>query len=241
MVLPEFAASPWLELVLATPVVFWCAWPFHRAAAVNARHLASTMDTLVSIGVLAAWGYSVVELLQGGMHLYFEVASVVTTFLLVGRFLEARAKDSGKDALRSLLDLGAKDVSVLRIDPQSRITSELRIPVDQLVVGDQFVVRPGEKVATDGIVRDGSSAVDASLVTGESTPVDVSPGDDVTGGSINTHRTHRRRGPQGRRRHDARRHPAPRRDRPDRQGRRPAPRRPRLRDLRARSSSSSRS
>ena len=133
------------------------------------------MDTLVSIGVLAAWGYSVVELLQGGMHLYFEVASVVTTFLLVGRFLEARAKDSGKDALRSLLDLGAKDVSVLRIDPQSRITSELRIPVDQLVVGDQFVVRPGEKVATDGTVRDGSSAVDASLVTGESTPVDVSP------------------------------------------------------------------
>jgi Cu+-exporting ATPase len=186
MVLPSFGASPWLQLLLATPVVFWCAWPFHRAAAVNARHLASTMDTLVSLGVLAAWGYSVVELLQGGMHLYFEVASVVTTFLLVGRFLEARAKDSGKDALRSLLDLGAKDVSVLRIDPQSRITSELRIPVDQLVVGDQFVVRPGEKVATDGVVRDGSSAVDASLVTGESTPVDVSPGDDVTGGSINT-------------------------------------------------------
>ncbi|WP_256794359.1 cation-translocating P-type ATPase [Terrabacter sp. Ter38] len=186
MVLPTFGASPWLELLLATPVVFWCAWPFHRAAAVNARHLASTMDTLVSLGVLAAWGYSVVELLQGGMHLYFEVAAVVTTFLLVGRFLEARAKDSGKDALRSLLDLGAKDVSVLRIDPQSRITSELRIPVDQLVVGDQFVVRPGEKVATDGTVRDGSSAVDASLVTGESTPVDVSPGDEVTGGSINT-------------------------------------------------------
>ncbi len=186
MVLPTFAASPWLELALATPVVFWCAWPFHRAAAVNARHLASTMDTLVSLGVLAAWGYSVVELLQGGMHLYFEVASVVTTFLLVGRFLEARAKDSGKDALRSLLDLGAKDVSVLRIDPRSRITSETRIPVGELVVGDQFIVRPGEKVATDGVVRDGSSAVDASLVTGESTPVDVSPGDPVTGGSINT-------------------------------------------------------
>ena len=186
MVLPAFGASPWLQLLLATPVVFWCAWPFHRAAAVNARHLASTMDTLVSIGVLAAWGYSVVELLRGGMHLYFEVASVVTTFLLVGRFLEARAKDSGKDALRSLLDLGAKDVSVLRIDPQSRITTELRIPVDELVVGDQFVVRPGEKVATDGTVRDGSSAVDASLVTGESAPVDVSPGDEVTGGSINT-------------------------------------------------------
>ncbi len=186
MVLPSFGASPWLQLLLATPVVFWCAWPFHRAAAVNARHLASTMDTLVSIGVLAAWGYSVVDLLQGGIHLYFEVASVVTTFLLVGRFLEARAKDSGRDALRALLDLGAKDVSVLRIDPQSRITSETRIPVDALVVGDQFIVRPGEKVATDGVVRDGSSAVDASLVTGESTPVDVSRGDDVTGGSINT-------------------------------------------------------
>jgi P-type Cu+ transporter len=186
MVLPSFAASPWLQFVLATPVVFWCAWPFHRAAAVNARHLASTMDTLVSIGVLAAWGYSVVELLAGGMHLYFEVAAVVTTFLLTGRFLEARAKDSGKDALRSLLDLGAKDVAVLRIDPQTRITSEARIPVSQLVVGDHFLVRPGEKVATDGVVLDGSSAVDASLVTGESTPVDVSPGDAVTGGSINT-------------------------------------------------------
>ncbi|TQM64800.1 heavy metal translocating P-type ATPase [Humibacillus xanthopallidus] len=186
MVLPTFAASPWLQFLLATPVVFWCAWPFHRAAAVNARHLASTMDTLVSIGVLAAWGYSVVELIAGGPHLYFEVAAVVTTFLLTGRFLEARAKDSGKDALRSLLDLGAKDVAVLRIDPQSRITSESRIPVAQLVVGDQFIVRPGEKVATDGVVLDGSSAVDASLVTGESTPVDVSPGDDVMGGSINT-------------------------------------------------------
>ncbi|MBC9819875.1 cation-translocating P-type ATPase [Terrabacter sp. MAHUQ-38] len=186
MVLPTFGASPWLQLVLATPVVFWCAWQFHRAAAVNARHLASTMDTLVSLGVLAAWGFSVVELLQGGMHLYFEVAAVVTTFLLLGRFLEARAKDSGKDALRSLLDLGAKDVAILRIDPRSRITSETRIPVDQLVVGDRFIVRPGEKVATDGIVRDGSSAVDASLVTGESTPVDVSPGDEVTGGSVNT-------------------------------------------------------
>jgi Cu+-exporting ATPase len=189
MVLPSFAASPWLQLVLSTPVVFWCAWPFHRAAAVNARHLASTMDTLVSIGVLAAWGYSVVELLThpgSGGHLYFEVAAVVTTFLLVGRFLEARARDSGKDALRSLLDLGAKDVAVLRIDPRSRTTTETRIPVDQLVVGDHFLVRPGEKVATDGVVLDGSSAVDASLITGESTPVDIAVGDPVTGGAINT-------------------------------------------------------
>ncbi|MEW1955844.1 heavy metal translocating P-type ATPase [Terrabacter sp. NPDC080008] len=186
MVLPAFAASPWLQFLLATPVVFWCAWPFHRAAAVNARHLASTMDTLVSLGVLAAWGYSVVELLQGGMHLYFEVAAVVTTFLLTGRFLEARAKDSGRDALRSLLDLGAKDVSVLRIDPRTRVTGETRIPVGELVVGDHFVVRPGEKVATDGVVIEGSSAVDASLVTGESTPVDVAAGDEVTGGAVNS-------------------------------------------------------
>ena len=187
--LPSLAASPWLQLLLSTPVVLWCAWPFHRAAAVNARHLASTMDTLVSLGVAAAYGYSVVELLTGTgdeTHLYFEVAAVVTTFLLAGRFLEARAKDSGKDALRSLLDLGAKDVAVLRIDPQTRTTSETRVPVEQLVVGDQFIVRPGEKVATDGVVLDGSSAVDASLVTGESTPVDVGPGDAVTGGSVNT-------------------------------------------------------
>ena len=188
MLLPSLGASPWLQLLLSTPVVLWCAWPFHRAAAVNARHLASTMDTLVSLGVAAAYGYSVVELLTGGgeMHLYFEVAAVVTTFLLAGRFLEARAKDSGKDALRSLLDLGAKDVAVLRIDPQTRTTSETRVPVEHLAVGDQFIVRPGEKVATDGVVLDGSSAVDASLVTGESTPVDVAPGDSVTGGSVNT-------------------------------------------------------
>jgi Cu+-exporting ATPase len=186
MVLPTFALNPWLQFLLATPVVFWCAWPFHRAALVNARHLASTMDTLVSLGVLAAYGYSVAAMLGGEMHLYYEVAAVVTTFLLTGRFLEARAKDSGRDALRSLLDLGAKDVAVLRIDPQSRITSERRVPIEDLVVGDQFIVRPGEKVATDGVVLDGQSAVDASLVTGESTPVDVAPGDAVTGGSINT-------------------------------------------------------
>ncbi len=186
MVVPTFGANPWLQLVLATPVVAWCALPFHRAAYVNARHLASTMDTLVSIGVLAAYLYSVVALLAGQAHLYFEVAAVVTTFLLTGRYLEARAKDSGKDALTSLLDLGAKDVAVLRIDPRSRITTETRIPVEQLVVGDHFIVRPGEKVATDGTVLDGSSAVDASLVTGESTPVDVTAGSPVTGGSINT-------------------------------------------------------
>ena len=186
MVVPAFPASPWLQLILATPVVGWCAWPFHRAAAINARHLASTMDTLVSLGVLAAYLYSLIALLAGQRHLYFETAAVVTTFLLVGRFLETRAKDSGKDALRSLLDLGAKDVSVLRVDPRTRITGEQRVPVEQLAVGDQFLVRPGEKVATDGIVRDGSSAIDASLVTGESAPVDVTVGDAVTGGTINT-------------------------------------------------------
>jgi len=189
MLAPEHPVSGWLQLALATPVVVWCAWPFHRAAAVSARHLASTMDTLVSLGVLAAYGYSVVELLldpAGGRHLYFEVAAVVTTFLLLGRSLEARARESGRDAMRALLDVGAKDVSVLRIDPQTRITSESRIPIEQLVVGDQFIVRPGEKVATDGRVLDGTSAVDASLVTGESTPVDVSPGSEVPGGSINT-------------------------------------------------------
>ncbi len=185
MVLPSFSAGPWLEFLLATPVVAWCAWPFHRAAYVNAKHLASTMDTLVSIGVLAAYGYSIVELLSGGTHLYFEVAAVVTTFLLLGRFLEARAKDSGRDAVRSLLDLGAKDVAILRIDPRTRITGETRIPIERLAVGDQFVVRPGETVATDGIVLEGGSAIDASLVTGESTPVDVTAGDLVIGGSIN--------------------------------------------------------
>ncbi|WP_347354759.1 heavy metal translocating P-type ATPase [Intrasporangium sp.] len=186
MVLPDFPASPWLQLVLTTPVVAWCAWPFHRAAAVNARHLASTMDTLVSLGVLAAYLYSTVALFAGGTHHYFETAAVVTTFLLVGRFLEARAKDSGREALRSLLDLGAKDVSLLRVDPRTRVTSEHRVPVEQLVVGDQFLVRPGEKVATDGVVRDGASAIDTSLVTGESAPVDVRAGDAVTGATINT-------------------------------------------------------
>jgi Cu+-exporting ATPase len=185
MVLPKFSAGPWLELVLTTPVVVWCAWPFHRAAALNARHLSSTMDTLVSIGVLAAYLYSVGALLAGQEHLYFETAAVVTTFLLVGRFLEARAKASGHDALRSLLELGAKDVSVLRIDPRTRVTAETRIPTQDLVVGDQFIVRPGEKVATDGMVLDGTSAIDASLVTGESVPVDVAPGHAVSGGTIN--------------------------------------------------------
>ena len=196
----HLANSAWVQLVLATPVVLWAAWPFHRAAAMNARHGASTMDTLVSIGVLTAYLWSAVVVLTGraaGMssadagdvttaHTWFETATVVTTFLLVGRWMEARATDRTRDALRGLLSLGAKDVAVERVDPTTRATTEVRIPVDDLVVGDRFVVRPGEKVATDGRVVDGSSAVDASLVTGESLPVDVTPGDELTGGSINT-------------------------------------------------------
>jgi len=193
--------SAWVQLVLATPVVLWCAWPFHRAAFRSARHGASTMDTLVSIGVLTAYLWSVVVVLTGraagmdsGMdaggaptaHLWFEVATVVTTFLLLGRWMEARATDRTRDALRGLLRLGAKDVAVERVDPTTRVTTEVRIPVEDLAVGDRFVVRPGEKVATDGRVVEGSSAVDASLVTGESLPVDVSAGAELTGGSINT-------------------------------------------------------
>ena len=192
--------SAWVQLVLATPVVLWCAWPFHRAAAMNARHGASTMDTLVSIGVLTAYLWSVVVVLTGraaGMsdmdagsvtpaHIWFETATVVTTFLLFGRWMEARATDRTRDALRGLLTLGAKDVAVLRTDATTGVTAEVRVPVDELGVGDRFVVRPGEKVATDGRVVEGASAVDASLVTGESLPVDVTPGDELTGGTMNT-------------------------------------------------------
>lgn len=195
----QFANWGWVAGALALPVVTWAAWPFHRAAAVNARHLASTMDTLVSIGVTAAYAFSAWQLLvdpgmtahQGmdgmeGMEgtgsggLYFEVAAVVTTFLLLGRYLEANAKQKAGDALKALLNLGAKDATVLR-DGQ-----EQQIPADQLGVGDLMVVRPGEKIATDGIVVDGSSAVDASLVTGESVPVEVGPDSPVTGATINT-------------------------------------------------------
>ena len=180
------AAGPWLQLVLTTPIVAWAAWPFHRAAAVNARHGASTMDTLVSLGVIAAYGWSLVMTLTGGSgHLYYEVAAVVTTFLLAGRYAESRARTAGRSALTSLLEMGAKDVAVRRIDPTTRATSELRVPIDELVVGDHFVVRPGEKIATDGVVVDGRSSVDRSLVTGESMPVGAGPGDEVTGGTLN--------------------------------------------------------
>nr|WP_255769352.1 heavy metal translocating P-type ATPase [Pseudarthrobacter sulfonivorans] len=188
----QFPHWGWVAGLLALPVVSWAAWPFHHAAAVNARHLASTMDTLVSIGVAAAYLFSVWQLAldprmtehpgMEGMEtggLYFEVAAVVTTFLLLGRFLEANAKQKAGDALKALLNLGAKDATVLQDG------AEHKIPADQLRVGDIVVVRPGEKIATDGVVIEGSSAVDASLLTGESVPVEVGPESKVTGATIN--------------------------------------------------------
>lgn len=192
----HFPQWGWVVGALALPVVTWAAWPFHRAAAVNARHFSSTMDTLVSLGVTAAYVFSAWQLIaapdltanpvmesMGGMAaggLYFEVAAVVTTFLLLGRYLEANAKRQAGDALRTLLSLGAKDATVLVQGV------ERRVPAAQLSVGDILVIRPGEKIATDGEVTEGRSAVDASLVTGESLPVDVGPGSSVTGATINT-------------------------------------------------------
>ncbi|SOC58418.1 heavy metal translocating P-type ATPase [Ornithinimicrobium cerasi] len=176
----------WLQLLLTLPVYLWAAWPFHRAAAINARHLASTMDTLVSVGTTAAMGWSVVALLTGFSHdMYFEVVAVVTAFLLIGRYIEARAKAQGRSALTSLMELGAKDVAVLRHVVGSGAWTEERIPVEELEAGMRFVVRPGEKVATDGRVVDGTSTIDASMVTGESMPVEVGPRDDVTGATVN--------------------------------------------------------
>ncbi len=188
----QFPHWGWVALALATPVALWSAWPFHRAAAINARHFASTMDTLVSLGVLAAYLDSLGQLIIDPMmtahigmnmsdhQLYFETAGVVATFLLLGRYLEARAKSRAGDALKSLLDLGAKEAVVLRNGV------ETRIPAAELVPGDEFVVRPGEKIATDGFVVTGQSAVDTALVTGESLPVDVGPDDTVIGATINT-------------------------------------------------------
>ncbi|GGM33851.1 carbonate dehydratase [Micromonospora sonchi] len=195
----QFTNWQWLSLTLAAPVVVYGGLPFHRAALVNLRHGAATMDTLVSVGTLAAFGWSLWALFFGtagmpGMthpfsldigrsdgagNIYLEVAAGVTTFILIGRYFEARSKRTAGAALRALLELGAKDVSVLRDGV------ETQIPVDQLVVGDRFVVRPGEKIATDGTVTEGSSAVDASMVTGESMPVEVGVGDPVVGGCVN--------------------------------------------------------
>jgi len=195
----QFTYWQWLSLTLAAPVVVWGAWPFHRAAWVNLRHGAATMDTLISIGTIAALAWSVYALFWGtagepGMvhpfeltirrtdgagNIYLEAAAGVTTFILAGRYFEARSKRQAGAALRALLELGAKDVAVLRDG------REVRIPVDQLGVGDAFVVRPGEKIATDGVVESGSSAVDASMLTGESVPVEVGPGDGVVGATVN--------------------------------------------------------
>ena len=195
----QFDNWQWLALQLATPVVLWGAWPFHRAAWANLRHATATMDTLVSLGVLAAWLWSLyalfigdagmpgmrmeIELIPrggGGDEIYLETAAVVTTFILAGRYFEARAKRRAGAALKALLELGAKDVAVLGADG-----SERRIPVEQLQVGDRFVVRPGEKVATDGVVEEGRSAVDQSVLTGESVPVEKAPGNRVAGATVN--------------------------------------------------------
>ncbi|MBQ0983555.1 copper-translocating P-type ATPase [Streptomyces sp. F63] len=196
----QFDNWQWLSLTLAAPVIVWGALPFHRAAWTNLRHGAATMDTLVSIGTLAAFGWSLWALFLGdaGMHgmrhefslavsrsdassaIYLEVAAGVTTFILLGRYLEARSKRSAGAALRALLELGAKEVAVLHPDGREELMA-----ADRLTVGTRFVVRPGEKIATDGLVVEGSSAVDASMLTGESVPVDVTAGDTVTGATVN--------------------------------------------------------
>ncbi len=182
MVAPlRFTGWEWVALALATPVVFWAGFDFHRAALLNARHRAVTMDTLISIGTLAAWGWSVAALvLVEDADVYFEVAAVITTLILLGRYLEARARNRSSAAIRSLLELGAKEARVLRDG------AEVSVPIAELVVGDLFVVRPGEKIATDGVVVEGESAVDRSLLTGEPVPVDVAPGVPVAGATLNT-------------------------------------------------------
>ena len=178
----QFPGWQWWVLALATPIVFWGGYPFHRAAFNSARHGASTMDTLVSIGTLAAYVWSAFIVITGSAgHVYFEVAAAVTVFLLAGRYSEAKAKRSAGSALRALLSLGAKEATVVRDG------GEVRIGADELVVGDVIVVRPGERVATDGVVIDGASALDTSAMTGESVPVDVSAGDSVLGGAVNTY------------------------------------------------------
>jgi Cu+-exporting ATPase len=195
----QFDGWQWLSLTLAAPVVTWGAWPFHQATWTNLRHAAATMDTLISVGTLAAFGWSLYALFlgdagdlsmrhgfsitpergTGSSQLYLEVAAGVTVFILAGHYFEARAKRRSGAAMKALLELGAKDVAVVRDG------TEVRIPVEQLVVGDRFVVRPGEKIATDGVVDEGTSAVDASLLTGEPVPVEVAPGDPVAGATIN--------------------------------------------------------
>ncbi|HUR75802.1 MAG TPA: heavy metal translocating P-type ATPase, partial [Sporichthya sp.] len=171
----------WASLLLTLPVVAWAGLPFHRATLTNLRHRAATMDTLVSMGTLAAFGWSVVAVLAGESEVYFEVAAAVTAFLLLGRWAEARSKRRAGAALRGLLELGAREVS--RLDAAG---GEQRINVRELRVGDRFLVRPGEKVATDGVIETGSSALDLALITGESVPATRGPGEEVIGGAVNT-------------------------------------------------------
>lgn len=200
----QFTYWQWLSFALASPVVVWAAWPFHRSAAVNLRHGAATMDTLVSVGVIAAYGWSLYALFFGGAgvpgmkmpftlipsrggganEIYLEVAAGVTTFILAGRYFEARAKRQSSAALRALMAMGAKDVAVLRPGAAGG-SVETRIPIAELAVGDVFVVRPGEKIATDGVVTGGASAVDFSILTGESVPVEVTVGSAVVGAGVN--------------------------------------------------------
>ena len=202
----QFPNWGWVVAVLTAPVAFWCAAPFHRAALINARHGSSTMDTLVSLGVVVAYFYSLAQLLMNpaltahahhaggsfwsmftGNHapLYFDSASMVTLFLLIGRAIEHRTRHRSSDALRTLLSMGAKEATLLRTDKQG-VTKQVQVPVEDLMPDDLFLVRPGEKIATDGVVVEGTSAVDASLLTGESVPVEVHPGDTVTGATVNT-------------------------------------------------------
>jgi Cu+-exporting ATPase len=176
----RFDGWEWLAAALATPVVFWAGWQFHRTAVRNLRHRAVTMDTLVSLGTLAAWTWSIVALLLvDGGDTYFEVAAVITTLILLGRFLEARARRRAGEALRALAELGVKEANVLREGV------EVAVPAAEVAVGDLFVVRPGEKIATDGVVVEGESAVDRSMLTGEPMPEDAAPGDEVVGATIN--------------------------------------------------------
>ena len=202
----QFPNWGWVVAILTAPVAFWCAAPFHRAALINARHGSSTMDTLVSLGVVVAYFYSLAQLLINpaltahvhhaggsfwsmftGHHapLYFDSASMVTLFLLIGRAIEHRTRHRSSDALRTLLSMGAKEATLLRTDKQG-VTKQVQVPVEDLMPDDLFLVRPGEKIATDGVVVEGTSAVDASLLTGESVPVEVHPGDTVTGATVNT-------------------------------------------------------
>jgi Cu+-exporting ATPase len=177
----QFDGWEWVALALSTPVVLWAGWPFHLAAFQNARHRAATMDTLISIGTLAAWLWSAVVLIGGiDADTYFEVGGVITTLILLGRFFESRARHRSGEAIRALLELGAREAVVLRDG------REVQVAVEELVVGDLFVVRPGEKIATDGVVLEGLSAVDQSMLTGEPVPVEVAPGADVAGATINT-------------------------------------------------------